>query len=494
MYSDDWLFADHVVCTPPSAEHLVAAGILAWALGSHEPRSGNTRPAPVQVVAPTSDARSLLERWAAAARRPVLWVIALDAATLPDLTSATAVAWVTQRGGRVLIGPDDVEPDPVRLVAQHLKVGVGYPLQDHWQTLVKSAERRTLLIRRALLPDSEVTTSAKARKDQWQALAIAAALTVNQARGYADAWNTGGRAWDHARTALGIHDDRWYSPLIHALRAIDQDPQDSVWLTQIIGFSATTHRLRAQARAATEALRSNRPVWLVAHDPHEAQRLGNLIHQVAEGTTAKITTTPSAPLPTWDPAQRKVPVSVVPVAHEAAAYHAAAPAGAHVVDVPPLDERSMDIPHIALDLLGRLHRSAGRPGAPRVGIDTPDQLDWMRTCWWDGTGGLSRWLSDHLQRDPSGDWLHEAGEVPPHPGLDAGACLGVSMTLDSVVAQTVRWALGAHSQQKVALQRLGIGTSRLPACLHDTSARPRRLQRRQGEWTDPWFPGGLPST
>ena len=279
----------------------MAAGILAWALGSDEPRSGHTRPAPVQVVAPTSDARSLLERWAAAPRRPVLWVIALDAATLPDLTSATAVAWVTQRGGRVLIGPDDVEPDPVGLVTHHLKAGVGYPLQDHWQSLVKTAERRTLLIRRALLPDSEVTITAKAKKDQWQALALAAAMTVNQARGYAEAWNTGGLAWDRARTALGIQDDRWYSPLIHALRAIDQDPQDSVWLTQIIGFSATTQRLRAQARAATEALRRGRPVWLVAHDPHEAQRLGNLTHQVAEGAAAKITTTTSAPLPSWSP-------------------------------------------------------------------------------------------------------------------------------------------------------------------------------------------------
>lgn len=486
MYCDDWLTAEHVICTPPSPEHLVAAGILACALGATEETSGLQRPAPVQVAAPTGDARSLLESWARANPRPVLWIIALDAATFEEFRGPQAVDWVQQRGGRILIGPEEVEPDPIRRVVRVLRNGVGRPLHHPWETLEKSASRRVRLIQKALLPDSEGPSTDRARKDRWQAAAFAAALTVNQAREFTEDWNTGGTAWERTRRGLGIADDRWCSPLIRALRSIDQDPAESRWLTGIIGFSATTERLRAQARAACKALRRRSPVWLVEHDPHQAQALAALIEEVA-GEGASDATPGNPPrIPRWAPGARNNGLLVVPVEHEPGAYQAAQTAGAYVVDVPPLDERSMDIPHIALDLLWRLHREKSRPGAPRVGVETPEQLDWMRACWWDGTEGLHRWLADNLQRDPSGTWLYGPGQLPQHPGLDASASLGVSMTLDSVVAQTVRWALGAHSQQKSALRRLGVGTSRLPTCLQDPTGLPRRLLRHEGVWRDRW--------
>jgi hypothetical protein len=305
----------------------------------------------------------------------------------------------------------------------------------------------------------------------------------------AEAWNSGGPAWEAVRGLLAITDERWHSPFIAALHAIDANPAEGLWLVQVVGFSATTQRLRAQARAAVEARRTGRGVLLVAHDHAEAVRLAAVIAAVADGGDGSV---PDAlPEPAWWQPGRARPrdIALVAVDDEAAAYRCAATTDAAIVDVPPLDERSMDLPHLALAELRRLHRAAARPGAPRTGVDQPEQLAWMSQRWWAGTAELRTWLATHLARDPGGSWLHDGRDVPTHPGLDAGAALGDHLTLDTATAQVVRWALGAHSQQQAALARLGVGTSRLPACVTASHDQPRRLLRRDDRWLDRWATG-----
>lgn len=70
--------------------------------------------------------------------------------------------------------------------------------------------------------------------------------------------------------------------------------------------------------------------------------------------------------------------------------------------------------------------------------------------------------------------------------MSGSVCLGHEVTLDTAMAQFVRWALGSHSQQRAALARPGIGAFRLPTALATANGQPRRLLRVGGQWADRW--------
>ena len=64
-------------------------------------------------------------------------------------------------------------------------------------------------------------------------------------------------------------------------------------------------------------------------------------------------------------------------------------------------------------------------------------------------------------------------------------------SMDSLRAQLLRWALGAHSTQAGALASLGLNTRDLPAWTWAPSfpsrrAPPRRLLWEQEQWRDRW--------
>jgi hypothetical protein len=494
MYTDGWHSAADVVVTPPSPEHLVAAGILAAALGQPCRSELKSRPAPVRVASPIGETAEFLRTWEELDPRPRLWIIAMDAQTIKELGCRTPameddlLARFTKAGAKVLIGPRDAEPDPVQLVTRLLKGGIDAPIDGRWRHMSASAPRRSLAVRRAMNPpfdQPQTPTSVAARR---QALAVACGLTTSQVGCVREAWNVGGLAWERIRETLEISDNRWHSAFIDALTWLDSHPEDGVWSLQVVGFSSTTGRLRSAARQAAQTIHKGGTVLIVPHDLAEACRLAAVILAVGRGEEGMADAEPLQP-GLWVPRKAtKAGIYFVGLDDEAMAYEAAAKhKNITVVDIPPLDERSMDIPHIALSELWRLHRTAGRPGAPRAGVDMPEQLEGLSTKDWpDGTAGLRRWLRENLERDPGGTWLHGDARLPDHPGLDGATCLGQSITLDTAMAQVVRWALGAHSQQRAALSRLGVGAFRLPTSVTAKSGQPRRLLRIEGRWVDRW--------
>jgi hypothetical protein len=483
MYTDNWADATDVVVTPPNPEHLVAGAMLAAALSTPCEILGS-RPAPLLVASPILETAYIIRRRRMMTDvRPRLWLIAFDEQVRCELGTE-----LLDEGECQLIGPEDVESDPVGRVVRLLEQGLGRYLDERWRTLSRSARRRCMAVRRLLHPPLDPPGTLQARRDHGQAVALAAALTGPQCKTVSEAWNVGGVAWELVRRALCIAEDRWQSPFVHAIAGIDAKPEEILWSLQVVGFSATTQRLRARAREAVNAVREGKTLLVVPHDEAEACRLVSVIMAVAGGSDGGDDLAGAA-LPVWQPGGAASGGAFqVAIRDEAEAYAAAAADPQFLVlDVPPLEERSMDIPHIALAELWRQHRRAGRPGAPRAGNDTPERLAWMSDCLWPaGTAGLRTWLCEGLRRDPAGDWLFGDASLPRHPGLEAPYIFGPRLTLDTVIAQVVRWAFGSHSQQQIALRRLGVGTSRLPAATSARNGQPRRLLYRDGGWWDRW--------
>jgi len=158
MYVAAWHASDHVVLSPASPEHLVAAGILAAALGQACGAELGSRPAPVLVAAPIREAATVLQQWMALPRRPRLWIIVLDQQTVQEWDAVnpqgrgTALSRLRKAGAEVLIAPEEVEPNPVSRVEGHLQAGIGLPVDGRWTSLMKTARRRTQAVRRALHP------------------------------------------------------------------------------------------------------------------------------------------------------------------------------------------------------------------------------------------------------------------------------------------------------------------------------------------------------
>lgn len=497
MYLDAWPSSDAVVLTPPDPEYLVAAGILAAAQGTSGLPGVGVRPAAVLIASPIGETAGFIRKWASLPHRPRLWIMALDAHACQELggTQGNAmqqmVTHLNALGASILVTPEAHAANPVEWVVSLLRKDPGVCANRHWRHLAQSAPRRLLAVRRAVAHHAarDGRMDGERRYSYSQALATICGFTVNQVRTIREAWNAGGLAWDLIARDLQWKNNRWHSAFIQALTWIDGPPDDGAWSLLVIGLSATSNRLRHEAQQAVRVLADGGTVILIPHDPMEARNLGDIIAHRAEGHDL-LTANPQRELPEWRPRFKTgANVYLASIEDEAAAYALAARnPRVTVVDVPPLDERSMDIPHIALDMLWRLHRTERRPGAPRAGVDLPEQLAWMSARdWLGGTGGLQRWLASQLRRDPGGDWLHGKADVPPHPGLHGTCCLGHQITLETASAHIVRWALGAHSQQKSALKRLGVGTCRLPACATAANGQPRRLIRDGAAWKDRWF-------
>lgn len=463
-----------VILVPPNAEHLVAAGILAAAL------TGPTAPARVHVLSPIAETSAWLHTWLVQSPRQPVWILALDAKTIQEMTASVdgdVQARLASAGARILIGPADVVADPIRLITNVLDGDLGHPVDHNWRRVAAAADRRSVAMRRALHPPFDQPQTAVSVAVRRQALALVCSLTSSRVRSILEAWHIGGPAWEEARGSMGLNATDWHSDILDALHRVDAQPEDGVWSFQVVGFSATSARLRSAARQSVRQLEAGGMVLIAPHDRAEALRIAAVLAAIGRGADG-CGDVESAEPERWIPGQKpRRGLALVELAEEAAAYAAAARnPKMTVLDVPPLDERSMDIPHIALAELWRLHRTAARPGAPRAGVDLPEQLAWLSTKHWPtGTSGLRRWLQAGLESDPSGSWLHRDDRLPEHPGLSGPLCLGHELTLDTATAQIVRWALGAHSQQRAALARLGIGTFRLPACVHGEHGQPRRL-------------------
>lgn len=485
-----------LILTPPNPEHIIAAGILASGVGRPGPESLSHIPARVCVVSPIREMSAALRAWLDDPHRPACWLVALDGMALDELSAdrgeerTTILERLSKAGLVAFIGPDEHEADPIRRIFNHFDYADSRAVADldrRWRDIARSGQHRAVAVRRGVQALMERRKGHEPLPMDWQRqIALACSLTRSQGRQVRAAWDIGGPAWEEIRAALdlGDADGQWNAIFLEALGWLDSKPEEWVWQHQIIGFSAASRRLRDEARKAASARAAGKPVLVLAHDRAEAARLAAVIAMVGAGGDG--TAEPDAPFDVWwDGRSTPKGLLLVEPAHEAAAY---ARKGPTVLDVPPLDERSMDLPHIALAELWRLHRTASRPGAPRAGCDRPEDLAWLSDRDLPGgTAGLRTWLSTRLAADPGGAWTRGDPTLPRHPGLDGPTCLGTGLTLDTASAQVVRWAMGAHSEQSAALRRLGLGSNRPPRSLVASSGVPRRLLRREdGGWLDRW--------
>ncbi|TVR17950.1 MAG: hypothetical protein EA401_00140, partial [Planctomycetota bacterium] len=281
------------------------------------------------------------------------------------------------------------------------------------------------------------------------------ALLPAQIRAMREAWDAGDAHWAPFRQHFAMAPEDWNSGFLDGAAVLDTRDEEARWQVKVQGFSSLAQRLRLFL-GRVERERVPPPTVLVAHDGAEAWRLAG------ELATACGLSEPQV----WAEALSPNPgVWVVEPQQEAALYGAARWATATIIDVPPLHERSMDVPHMAVAILGRLHHQGQRPGAPRALAQDPRHLAWLARCHWpQGSGDLQRYLGQRLASDAAGDWSQPDNRVPLLPAMGHPALLQQgSASMDSLRAQLLRWALGAHSTQAIAQTSLGLNSKELPA-------------------------------
>ncbi|TVR41062.1 MAG: hypothetical protein EA402_13300, partial [Planctomycetota bacterium] len=310
------------------------------------------------------------------------------------------------------------------------------------------------------------------------------ALLPAQIRAMREAWDAGDYHWAPFRQHFAMAAEDWNTGFLDGAAVLDTRDDEARWQVKVQGFSASAQRLRRQLGQA-ERQGSGASCILVAHDGEEAWRLGEELARARQ----------QGPPQLWqDDTPLQAGVWVVEAEQEALVYAAAAWAQALVIDVPPLHERSMDVPHMAVALLGRVHRQHQRLGAPRALAQDPRLLAWLASCHWPhGSADLRAYLAGRLQADAAGDWSQPDPSLPRLPAVGHPALLqGGLASMDSLRGQLLRWAMGGHSTQAAALASLGLNTRDLPAWAWAPSfpsrrAPPRRLIWAGGQWEDPWL-------
>ena len=265
----------------------------------------------------------------------------------------------------------------------------------------------------------------------------------------------------------------------------------------MVGNSAAATGLRRHLQAAEHCLRKGSGVVLVGHDPGEAALLAQHLASRAQGAWPGA---PAVAVQPWSAEGVDHPAILVARPEDEMEAYTQAPASWAVVDVPPLWERSMDLPYIALDILQYLHSSLERPGAPRAFSQQAQDLRWLSRCWWPGgRDQLQAYLERRLNADALAVWTGPDDACQPLPAALHPAMLAQEHVLDvdCIRAQSVLWARGVYSHQEDALRNSGITAANLPKWLFVTlrpngrrqslwPGPPRRLRWREDGFVDPW--------
>ncbi len=121
-----------------------------------------------------------------------------------------------------------------------------------------------------------------------------------------------------------------------------------------------------------------------------------------------------------------------------------------VIDVPPLHERSYDVPVIAHALLTSIRDDHDRDDP----LPRPHQLAWMQDVGWSGSDDVRTWLE--LAWRTGVDVTVSPADRPLLPGIANVAVWPAGLPYDeaAVRAQQIRWRLGRFVTQEEAVARL----------------------------------------
>ncbi|TVR39777.1 MAG: hypothetical protein EA402_14305 [Planctomycetota bacterium] len=496
-----------LVITAPDPDHLLAGAVLAAAIGQDGLRGVDgleQLPARLRVASPLHEQRTLIQEWLQQDpdQRCPLWVLALDA---KSGIGQDAIADLRAAGAEILIGPD-AHSDPMKAVRQRLHQGSAAfrhdeaalrPLLDDMKgrkaTLLRGLRERIGSTPRNMYYTAAPNILQWLNEQAWALALLPPQLrrlqALSESRIPSDQ-----RLWQRLGAQYAGDDPSWLQSLWASLLLLNRASNTHRWEQAILGPSATAIALRRAMGYAERSIANGHGVILVGHDPGEAQRLAEILAASNDELPA-----PTAIHP-WSAEHLHAPSILLATPEDEAQAYQHAPADWVVVDIPPLLERSLDVPVIAIDMLAQLHTQLQRPGAPRAFSQDPRELAWLAGCWWPGgSDELRAALAERLQSEAHTGWQGPSAHWRPLPAVlhPSANSSGGSFSLTAIKAQTFLWARGAHRSQEEALSCFGRGTSDRPpwACVTLRARRsgsplwpgpPRRLRHGEQGWYDPW--------